>query len=125
MGQPRGGGAPQGNDNATRGKEFRHALMRALARRSRGMGWRSTLDRIADQLVESALEGQQWAVQTTIVTIDGPPKQIIEHAGVPINELTREQLIGRLATIHTATTAENDDAAVTGNVGVDAGTQSE
>ena len=119
------GGAPQGNDNASRGKEFRHSLMRALARRSRGMGWRATLDRIADTLVDSALAGEQWAVQTTIVTIDGRPTQIIEHAGTPINELTRDQLLGRLANIHATTAAADDDAAVAGNVGADASAQSE
>ena len=117
------GGAPQGNENATRGKEFRQALTRAMATKAGGAGWRKTLDDIASKLLEAALAGQQWAIQEIANRIDGRPTVAVEHTGVPIHELTREQLIARLANIHTATTAADDDAAAAGDVGADAGTQ--
>lgn len=113
------GGAPTGNDNATRGKEWRQSLTRAMAIRSNGLGWRATLDNIALNLIDAALNKQEWAIIEVGNRIDGKPTQAVEHAGVPITELTREQLIARLANIHTDATAATDDAATPGSPGVD------
>lgn len=117
------GGAPQGNDNATRGKEFRQSLTRAMADRSQGKGWRATLDQIAGKLLDAAVEGQQWAIQEIANRIDGRPTQALEHSGVPIHELTREQLLARLANLHAAATIADDDAGVAGDAGADPGAQ--
>jgi hypothetical protein len=117
-------GGQSGNENATRGKEFRQALTRAMASKANGAGWRVTLDKIAAKLLDAAIDGHQWAIQEIANRIDGRPTQAIEHSGVPIHELTREQLLARLANLHTETAAGDDDAAVTGDVGADAGTQS-
>lgn len=119
-----GAGAPQGNDNATRGKEFRQSLTRAMASRANGKGWRATLDDIAGKLLDAALLGQQWAIQEIANRIDGRPAQAIEHSGVPIHELTREQLLARLANIHSVATAATDDAGTAGDLGVEPSPQS-
>lgn len=118
------GGAPQGNDNATRGKEFRQSLTRAMADRSAGKGWRSTLDQIAAKLVDAGVAGQQWAIQEIANRIDGRPTQALEHSGVPIHELTREQLLARLANLHAAAVIADDDAGAARDAGTDAGAQS-
>ncbi len=118
------GGAPQGNENATRGKEFRQALTRAMASKAGGAGWRVTLDKIAGKLLDAAIDGQQWAIQEIANRIDGRPTVAVEHSGVPITELTRDQLLARLAGIHTESTAATDDGAAEGVVGIDAGSQS-
>lgn len=68
------GGQP-GNDNAARGKEFRAAIQRALAKRSSGAGWRVALDKIATKLIELAEDGEQWAVQEVANRMDGKPAQ--------------------------------------------------
>lgn len=68
------GGQP-GNDNAARGKEFRAAIQRALAKRSGGAGWRVALDKIADKLLDHAEAGEQWAVQEVGNRLDGKPAQ--------------------------------------------------
>lgn len=68
------GGQP-GNQNAAKGKMFEGALKRALARND------GSLNRIADKLVESALDGEQWAVQMVADRLDGKAKQQIEAAG--------------------------------------------
>ena len=68
-------GAPEGNDNAARGKEFRAAIQRALAKRSGGLGWRVALDKIADKLLDKADDGEQWAVQEVANRFDGKPAQ--------------------------------------------------
>lgn len=68
------GGQP-GNDNAARGKEFRAAIQRALAKRSGGAGWRVALDKIAEKLLDKADDGEQWAVQEVANRFDGKPAQ--------------------------------------------------
>lgn len=68
-------GAPVGNENAARGKEFRAAIQRALAKRSAGSGWRVALDKIAEKLCDKAEDGEQWAVQEIANRFDGKPAQ--------------------------------------------------
>lgn len=63
------GGAPIGNTNAAKGKMFEGALKRALARKD------GSLNKIADQLVTKAEEGEQWAVQMVADRLDGKAKQ--------------------------------------------------
>lgn len=63
------GGAPVGNQNAAKGKMFEGALKRALARND------GSLNRIADELVNKAIDGEQWAVQMVADRLDGKAKQ--------------------------------------------------
>ena len=58
-----GHGAPQGNENAKRGKMFKESLRRALAKASDDGSSIGGLDKVASTLVRSALAGEQWAVQ--------------------------------------------------------------
>ena len=64
-----------GSRNAAEYQRFRHKLKQALARSPQALG------RIADKLVEKALEGEQWAVQMVADRLDGKAKEHIhiEH----------------------------------------------
>lgn len=71
-------GAQLGNDNATKGKEFRQALKRVLARRT-NKDVSAGLDQVAEQLVTAAFAGEQWAVREIADRFDGKPAQT--HGG--------------------------------------------
>lgn len=87
-------GAPEGNQNAARGKEFRAALQRALAKRADGQGWVVALDKIANKLLDLAESGEQWAVQELANRIDGKPAQQVvlngDEEGGPVKIQTIE-----------------------------------
>jgi hypothetical protein len=71
-------GGQIGNDNAARGKEWRQAIQRALAKRSNSAaGWRSALDRLAGKLIDEAEAGQAWAIQEIGNRLDGKPAQAV------------------------------------------------
>ena len=74
-------GAPEGNDNAARGKEFRAALQRVLAKRSAGAGWRVYLEKICEKLLDKAEAGEQWAIQEIANRTDGKPAQALHVSG--------------------------------------------
>jgi hypothetical protein len=68
------GGQP-GNQNATKGKEFRQALRRVLARR---YGTASAgLEKVAESLLDAADVKEQWAMREIMDRIDGRPAQAI------------------------------------------------
>lgn len=69
-------GAQPGNQNAKKGKLFEQALKKALARRS-NENCSAGLDIIADKLVASAINGEQWAIKEIGDRIDGKPAQSI------------------------------------------------
>ena len=50
-------GAPKGNQNAAKGREFRDALRKALAN-----GGDKQLPKIVEALVNAAVDGEQWAI---------------------------------------------------------------
>lgn len=69
-------GAPAGNTNARRGREFRDSLRRAL--KANGA---DRLRTIAENLVAAAEQGEQWAIKEIADRIDGKPQQAIDHRG--------------------------------------------
>lgn len=77
------GGAPKGNTNAKKGKLWRDALERALARAGE-RGDRTVergLDKVADTVVMQAIEGDKQAIQEIGNRIDGKPAQSVEITG--------------------------------------------
>jgi hypothetical protein len=73
-------GAPVGNQNAANGKKWRAAIDRALETRSRSEG-REILDALADELINQALAGEQWAFQQLGDRLDGKVAQGVELSG--------------------------------------------
>lgn len=69
-------GAPVGNTNGAKGREWREALRRAMARKAEG-DYRRTLDAIALRVVEQALEGDRESWQEIATREDGKPAQAI------------------------------------------------
>lgn len=120
-----GKGAPLGNDNASRGKEFRQALMQAMATQSGGRGWRARLQEIAGKLADAAIAGESWAIQEVANRIDGKAPQAIEHSGSIVTEYTREQMIERLTALHATAIAAPIDGPTPGVIGADSGTAGE
>lgn len=75
-----GRGAPLGNRNAGKSKPFWHAIDRAIAQED---GKR--LREAAEQLLNLAAAGEQWAVRELADRLDGKPAQEITGAdGGPI-----------------------------------------
>ena len=70
-------GAPTGNQNAAKGAEWRSAIKRALSRKS-GENWRKGLDKVADEYVQAASNGDPWAIKDMADRLDGKPAQSID-----------------------------------------------
>ena len=70
-------GGQIGNQNAKKGAEWRSAIKRALSRCSE-KGWREGLDKVADEFVKAATNGDSWALREIGDRIDGKPKQTID-----------------------------------------------
>ncbi len=100
-------GAPIGNKNAAKAKEFEGALRRALLQYEKnGCKRGEALRAVADKLVESALDGEAWAIQAIADRLDGKPsaevKQdvnvnhsgAIEHRGVSETSQRLAELLG-------------------------------
>jgi hypothetical protein len=68
-------GAQPGNQNAAKGKEFRQALKRVMARRSGNVS--AGLEKIAEQLLAAADLNEQWALREIMDRIDGRPAQAL------------------------------------------------
>lgn len=69
------GGAPLGNQNATKNKPFWDAITRAIAQED---GKR--LRQAAEKLLTAAAAGEQWAVKELGDRLDGRPAQAITGA---------------------------------------------
>lgn len=69
------GGAPIGNQNGAKGRRWREAIQRALARSTGSVD--GGLDKAAEQLVSLALGGDKWAIDHIADRLDGKPKQSI------------------------------------------------
>lgn len=70
-------GAPEGNQNAKKGKAWELAIKRALARKAKDSFDRG-LDRVADKLVAAAIKGDTWAIKEVGDRIDGKAVQGVE-----------------------------------------------
>ena len=79
-------GAQPGNDNASKGAEWRQAIKRALAHKS-GKTYREGLDKVAIEFVEAACNGDQWAVNHLGDRLDGKPAQSVTVSGDQDNPL--------------------------------------
>ena len=77
-------GAPIGNDNAAKGKEWRNAIRRALAHKHGSV--QDGLLAIARQLVDKAEEGDLTALKEIGDREDGKPAQAIvgEEGAAPV-----------------------------------------
>lgn len=73
------GGQP-GNDNATKGADWRHAIKRSLSRFSE-KDYRSGLDLLADEFVKAAANGDSWALKELGDRMDGKPTQSHQLSG--------------------------------------------
>lgn len=71
--------APLGNKNNTKNKPWAEAIARALARKAKGK--RDGINLVADQLVASALNGDQWAIKEIGDRIDGKAAQAVTVGG--------------------------------------------
>ena len=92
-----GKGAPKGNDYASRGARVRQSLERALARMGGTVD--KGLDRVADQIVGLAVEGEQWACTMIADRLDGKPHTTIDMAVTDERPqaLNADQLADKLA----------------------------
>jgi hypothetical protein len=70
------GGAPEGNQNAKKGKLFYDQLRLVLVQNDK-----FKLRKIADKLVESAEKGEAWAIKEIMDRMDGKPIQAQEISG--------------------------------------------
>src|SRR5438046_7185753 len=86
-----GPGAPRGNNNAGKAKDWENAIRRALAR-AEAEGSGKCLNRLADQLLTKAAEGDMAALKEIGDRLDGKPAQVIAgdpEAPVYIREVMR------------------------------------
>lgn len=70
------GGAPEGNDNAKKGKMFYDQLRMILVQNDR-----FKLRKICDKFVEAAEKGEAWAIKEVMDRMDGKPVAIQEVTG--------------------------------------------
>jgi len=99
------GGAPDGNDHAAKGAEFRHAVRRALARAGGTVD--KGLDKLCDSLIVAAAGGEQWAMQMVADRLDGKaaqtvyvgeaPEAIAAPHGDELTQRLNRALVGRSA----------------------------
>lgn len=68
-------GAQPGNRNAAKGKEFRQALRRVLARRYNTVS--EGLEKVAELLLDAAEAKEAWAAKEIADRFDGKPAQAI------------------------------------------------
>ena len=70
------GGAPEGNDNAKKGKMFYDQLRRILVQNDQ-----LKLRKISEKLAEAAEKGEAWAIKEIMDRMDGKPVAIQEIQG--------------------------------------------
>jgi len=87
-------GAPEGNDNAAKGALYNSALKRALARSGKNVD--GGLNKVCDQLVEAALNGESWAIKEIADRIDGKAHQSLGVDGHLTHDIITEVLLGNL-----------------------------
>ena len=75
-------GAPEGNDNARKGKMFYDQLRKVLVQNDQ-----FKLRKISDKLVEAAEKGEAWAIKEIMDRMDGKPIAVQELQGVDGSQL--------------------------------------
>lgn len=75
-------GGQVGNQNAKKGKLFYNELRKALVQQDQ-----INLRRIADKLVEKAIDGEPWAVKEIMDRVDGKAIQATEISGTDGEDL--------------------------------------
>lgn len=76
-------GAPLGNQNSAKGSSWNEAIRRAILR-AKQKGGRNALDKAAEQLVQAAMDGQEWAIKELGNRIDGKSVQgVIDYTPPP------------------------------------------
>lgn len=88
-------GAPVGNQNAASAKEWQQSLRRAMARKADG-DFRITLDRIADRVVDSALDGDRESWQEIANRLDGKPAQSVDVGNKDDAAFRIEQIVRKI-----------------------------
>ena len=78
------GGAPEGNQNAKKGKLFYDQLRMVLIQNDK-----FKLRKIADKLVESAEKGESWAIKEIMDSMDGKAVQATEISGPDGSDLVK------------------------------------
>lgn len=89
------GGAPLGNQNAKRAKQWRDAILRALEKRGQGDRTKA-LDELAEKLISLVANGDLVALKEFGDRIDGKPAQAIiggEDGDPPIRTVGRIELV--------------------------------
>lgn len=87
-------GAQPGNQNAAKGKEFRQALKRVLARRYETVS--KGLEKVAELLLDAAENKEAWAAKEIADRFDGKPAQAIiggEEDDPAIKTVSRIELV--------------------------------
>ena len=75
-------GAPKGNTNGATGTEWRDTIRRVLLKYEKGdVKRRQALDKVAEKLVDKALEGDMAAIKELGDRHDGKPGQSVELKG--------------------------------------------
>ena len=69
-------GAPEGNDNARKGKMFYDALRKILVQNDQ-----FKLRKISEKLADAAEKGEAWAIKEIMDRMDGKPVAIQEIQG--------------------------------------------
>lgn len=77
-------GAPEGNQNAKKGRDWTQAIRKALAHYS-GEGATKGMEKLAQKLIEAAEKGDAWALREIGDRIEGKPAQML--IGDPGNPL--------------------------------------
>ena len=70
------GGAPEGNDNAKKGKMFYDALRKILVQNDQ-----LKLRKISEKLADAAEKGESWAIKEIMDRMDGKPVAVQELQG--------------------------------------------
>lgn len=78
------GGAPEGNQNAKKGKLFYDQLRKVLVQNDQ-----ARLRKITEKFVKAAEDGEPWAIKEIIDRMDGKPVQATEISGPEGAELVK------------------------------------
>lgn len=75
------GGAPQNNKNAARAKLFQDSLRKIIVQEESLPEKKRRLHKAADQLLNQAAKGEEWAIKELANRLDGKAVQGVELAG--------------------------------------------
>ena len=87
--------AAVGNQYAKRAAKWRDALERAMAAQDEGKAEGSTLFKIATQVINRALDGDQKAIEELANRLDGKPAQSLAVSGPDGGPVQIEEIVIR------------------------------